>query len=481
MGESIVGFRVDSRLRSLRALSPEVRRALKEEFTTSNPDFFKKKRMGFATWGVSPKLCSLDEHGGIVTLPRGGTDKVREVAARLGQEARFVDSRLVLPEVAWPEPRIELRWYQREALAACLQAEQGIVRLPTGSGKTSIALALAAATRQPTLVIMRDGNLLEQWRERAVRELGLDEGEVGVLRGKTRLSVGDRLTLALQQTLYSSGFPFEQVVDSFGAVLVDEVHGVAASTFQNVIDRFPARYRLGFSADESRKDRKEFLVYEQMGGVIYEVNRKTLEQEEIIHPVEVRLVPTGFEASWYRDAESGERDFNLLLERMIGDEGRERVLLELVRELVREGETPAFVFTHRVEHARQLADSELFGLGVRCGLMLGGDDNRQRFEEDKARLLASELDVAAGTFAAIGQGIDVPTVRAGIVATPFGQNRQFFGQVRGRVCRVAPGKTSAVLYVLWDRAVFPYLDRTLAGWNGGNTYVRSETGEWHAV
>lgn len=208
-----------------------------------------------------------------------------------------------------------------------------------------------------------------------------------------------------------------------------------------------------------------------MGDVIYEVNRKELEREEVIVPVDVRLVPTNFQAPWYRDAEQGERDFNLLLERMIADDEREALLLRLVERLVRDGETPAFVFTHRVEHAQQIADVELFGLGVKCGLMLGGDEKRQRFEEDKRRLESGQLQVAAGTFMAIGQGIDVPTVRAGIVATPFGQNRQFFGQVRGRVCRAAPGKTTASLYVLWDRAVFPRFHTQLAKWNDGRTFV----------
>ncbi len=179
------------------------------------------------------------------------------------------------------------------------------------------------------------------------------------------------------------------------------------------------------------------------------------------------MVPTDFEADWYANAPSGERDWNRLLDEMTHDEDRNALIVRLVEKVIRSGSVLAF--SHRVEHARTIADVELFAAGVRCGLLLGGDDNRVRYAEDKERLKSGDLPACAGTFQATGQGIDMPAVRGGVLMTPIGANRQFFGQVRGRICRPSPGKSVGTLYVLWDRRIFPGMAKTIRTWNGGRT------------
>lgn len=466
---------VDSRLRLPAGMSRSELAAFKRLATHANPDFHKSKAMGFSTYGSQSQIATWELHdrgtaAESLSLPRGVTTRLRSTAKDLGFAARFLDRRTKHEHVEWPPLRFTPRWYQDAAIEQALKREQGIVRAPTGSGKTLTALALARFISQPTLVIMRDSNLLDQWIDVAVKQAGLHKNEIGVLRGSSRLRTGPRLTLALQQTLYSGSFPLDEVEALFGLVMVDEVHTVAAATFQKVIGNFSARYRIGFSADETRKDKKEFLVYDQFGDVVYEIERAELEAEGAITPVDVVLIPTDFRADWYRDAASGERDFNQLLDEITHDEQRNALLVELVEHLSAR-ENPSLVFTHRVEHARTLADTELFAVGVRCGLLLGGDDNRVRFSEDKARLKSGDLPVCTGTFQAVGQGIDMPAVRSGVMATPIGNNRQFFGQVRGRVCRPAEGKTVGRLYVMWDRHVFPDMPRKIESWNGGRTRV----------
>lgn len=466
---------IDSRLRLPAKLPRSLTAALKRICNYANPDFHKKKAAGFATWGVSSTIGTWEIHdkgtsAESLSLPRGAIDRLRDVLREFGYAPRFLDRRVKHPHVEWPPLRFEPRWYQDEAIEACLRREQGIVRAPTGSGKTLSVGAFLRIASQPSLVIMRDSNLLNQWIDVAVEKFGLHEKEIGVLRGSSRLRTGPRLTLALQQTLWSKSFPLDEVAGRFGAVVVDEAHTCAAATFQRVIGVFPARYRIGVTADETRKDGKEFLVYDQFGGILYEIERDVLEEEGSITPVEVVLIPTSFRADWYRDAPPGERDFNQLLSELTHDAERNALIVDLVRHLSGR-EAPTLVFSHRVEHARELADVELFAAGVRCGLLLGGDENRVRFAEDKARLKAGELPVCTGTFQAIGQGIDMPAVRSGVMSTPIGKNRQFFGQVRGRIARPSAGKELGRLYVIWDREVFPEMARNFESWNGGRTTV----------
>lgn len=471
---------VDSRLRLPPGLPRDLVAALKRVCTHDDPGYRKKRARGYwapsgtsriATWEVHDKGTVAES----LSLPRGATARLREQARAHGFRERWLDRRVTRPRVEWPPFRRELRYYQDEILEACMFREQGVIRLPTGGGKSLAALALAAHARQPALVVMRNSRLLDQWVRGAEKDLGMDRAEIGVLEGGKKLRIGQRLTVALQQTLYSASFPLDDVAHLFGTVVVDEVHQVAAKTFQQVIDQFPARYRIGFSADETRKDGKEFLVYDQFGGVIYEKTRQSMEAEGWILPVQVVMVPTDFRADWYVRAASGERDWNVLLDELTTDVARNDLIVSLLRDVVvAAGDTPAIAFSHRVDHARALADEHLFEAGVRCGLLLGGKKELTRFEEDRVQLLDGAFPVATGTYEAIGTGIDMPAVAAGAMVTPIGSNRQFFGQVRGRICRTSEstGKKTATLYVIWDRHVFPRMKSDFEKWNDGRVVVR---------
>jgi len=453
---------VDNRLR----LPPDCPAALAKELrgvcTHANPAHAKMRAMGMWT-GATPRTIATwrDEPDGSISLPRGITNKLRSIALLHGIRVRWHDKRTSVP-VAWGPCLTKQRDYQVEGRDACISHEQGLLRASTGSGKTCIALAVLPQLGQRSLVILRDTNLLVQWKERAQAELGLSAKEIGIVAGGKR-KVGKRLTLALQQSLYSAKFPLAEFAKQFGTVMIDEVHEAAARTVNETIDAFPARARLGFSADVTRKDKKEFLIHDLFGPVIYEIGRHKLEAEGHVCPVVVRLVPTEFAADWYVNAPAEERDFIRLIREMSEDVERNTVLRSVILELVHAGRVPALVFTHLRDHAKQLAQYWLPADNVPAGLMIGGKP--EEFAEYKSALTTGSIKVAVGTFKAIGQGLDLPNVLAGVCSTPIGSNRQFFGQVRGRICRPYAGKTVAHLYYLWDERVFPGTARNLVSWN----------------
>lgn len=436
------------------------------------------RAMGKKVWGTPSKIATWERtEDGRLLLPRGATGLLRTIAAELGERIVWRDTRVSVP-VKWPQffadPKDRdagLRPYQARAQQQCLKFEQGIVRAPTGSGKTHTALSVFAAAGQRALVIMRDRQLLEQWVEKAGVHLGMRPPQIGIVQGSRR-KPGECLTVALQQTLWSKRFPLREFAQHFGAIGVDEVQGAAATTVQFVVDAFPARYRFGFSADETRADGKEFLIYDLFGSVLDEVSREEVERDGFTCPVIVRLVPTDFEADWYVNAPAEERDFAQLIDTMISDPGREHVLLDVLQDLLNQHLVPIFVFTHRRQHAEKVAQVVPATMNTTCGLMMGGEDSVAGFGEARDALRAGRMKIAVGTFQAIGTGIDIPGLFAGVVSTPLGKkNRQFFNQVRGRICRPSPGKKVGYLYYLWDRKVLPNAPRSLLDWNDGKVEV----------
>ena len=481
---------VDSRI----WLPPDLPKAfvadLKQAFRYANPEYHKKKAMGFNTWGTPSQIMTYDERDSVIgkrlTLPRGGLRKLRGIAQEHGIAVQYADRRVTVPTkfdfyaIDPKDPTLDLRWYQKESVEHALRTQTGVVRAPTGSGKTKSATRFIYESQERTLVIMRDSKLLNQWKREVSASLGLRGYEVGEI-GSGKFRFGEKVTLALQQSLYSrrDDLPAILAAEPHGSVVIDEVQQLAARTFVEVIDPFNTKYRIGVSANETRRDKKEFLIYDQVGPVFYEVERKQIEAEGAVLPVEMRVFQTPFQAPWYVAAEPGERDFGRLIEEMTEDEDRNEIILDLVAELVRTGEYPIFIFTHRREHARYLADQKLsVEMGIPTGLLLGGLSDAQRFEEDRLKLESGRLKVAVGTFQSIGVGIDLPAIRAGVVATPISaSNPQFFGQVRGRMCRVskASGKNRASIYYAWDPDVFPDQMRTFRQWGDGVAYIRRGT------
>jgi superfamily II DNA or RNA helicase len=240
------------------------------------------------------------------------------------------------------------------------------------------------------------------------------------------------------------------------------------------------------SALEKRSDRKEFLVYDVFGAIAHEVAQADLVRRGRVHEVLVRVVPTTFDAPWYRALRESVRTggampldaFDRLLEQMMLDAERNEVAVRIAVEHVQAGE-PAIMFSHRRQHCRRL-DADASAHGVRTGCLLGGKDDSEEFERVVRGMRVREVMIGCGTYQAVGEGIDLPAVSAGVCVTPFANSRDgraAWDQVKGRLARVAEGKSGATITYLLDRAIYGVAPvQNLARWN--RDVVVLDGGDW---
>jgi superfamily II DNA or RNA helicase len=485
---------IDSRVRVRTVgLDDKLLSELRGHFTHRNPQHGRKLSLGIPRWIVEktePEIIrTWLEDDEWMSLPRGGLARVRKVLEEHGHQWGIIDRRergAPDAEGKIPDHMLTPYEYQERLVEAAVAKEQCILRAPTGSGKTVALFELIARLKVATLILVPNGPLMRQWQARAKTELGLEGTKLGLIKGATcRLRP---LTIGSPKTIASRGVS-DEVNGYFGLVACDEAQLFAARTFYASVDPMRARYRVAVSADERRKDRKEFLVHDLFGDVGAEVKRDELVASGHILDVEVRVVPTNFRAEWYGmpededeledRIENGEPekeiDFNRLLNEMVADEGRNKIIYALVDTIVNRGKQQVLVFGHRREHCTSI-DRHLASLGYRTGFLIGGDDYKLEFQRTVAGLERLELDVGVGTYQASGTGLDLPAVGVGIAATPITGNQFFFGQVRGRLCRAPEGKEIARLYVLWDRYVYPWHLKNLVRWN--KRVVVLDEGKW---
>lgn len=476
---------IDSKIRvPLDDLPRKVERELCEEFTHGNPKHFKLKRMNQFWANKEPaeiKMFTIADDE--LLLPRGGASRVKSILCRAGLTVSWEDRRTTGdPSAAgWcpshmpsGEAGSSLWDHQAEMRDILAAKQQGLGRAPTGSGKTTAGIALCEAIQLPTIVIVSDNGLRKQWIKRLMKELGLKRSDIGQIGdGKFQLKP---ITIGMQQTLFKcTPAKWLRINEFFGCVIADEVQRFAAKTFLSVINKFTAKYRIGISADETRKDEKEFLIYDMFGKCLIDIPLQTLIDRGLVHDVRIRVHPTDFEAEWYVKARNSKKpkspfgkqdnpDFNRLLEEMGDDDARNAIAIDIAAAECGRG-NQTVLFSHRREHCMRL-NSEMVKQGFASGLMLGGPKDAAEFDLTTERLKKREIVSGAGTVQAVGTGLDIPTVNRGVSVTPMFNNRQGFGQLRGRMCRIAEGKTDAIVYVLWDRHVYGVSAiKNLAKWN----------------
>lgn len=160
--------------------SPSLTNAVKQQLTLENPKYQDARKYG--RWigkKLKPFLYFYEYGPGGLHFPRGFANHAVLLCRKImGVNPQIVDLRRSLPEVGLGFTGT-LRPYQKEALQAALKHDFGVIESGTGSGKTIIALAIIAARRQPTLVLVHTKELLYQWAERVQEFMHCTPGMLG--------------------------------------------------------------------------------------------------------------------------------------------------------------------------------------------------------------------------------------------------------------------------------------------------------------
>lgn len=457
---SDIDIRIDRGLRfRLSDLSKRELRALLARFEYPNPIRARLQRMGKYVGHLEKQIKHYELTDDELILPRGGGEKVDAWAAEVGRDPWWIDDRTTVdPFVFEPTAKaqpIELRDDQLRLIDAFLERENALIRAAPGAGKSEVVIETIRRLQQPTLIIVWSKGLLDQWVNRIAARWGWPKTDIGIV-GNSKRRVRP-LTIAMQQTLDRPGVA-EELADEFGFVVVDEVQRASSRTLRESVRKFSARWRLGVSADERRKDKLDVLITDNFGAVVAEVKRGELIARGDLCEVDIIMVSTDVVSEILEATPTDDR--SLVLQQRYGeiigeiidsDRRVEQIASIAIREIER-GES-VLIFSDRVEYARRIS-RRIVERGHRCGLMIGGADNRQAFRESAEKIQAGTLRCAVGT-SAVYQGIDIPRLSVGIVATPTASNAQLIEQQVGRVRRKYPGKLRGRVYYIWDEQIFP--------------------------
>ncbi len=177
-----------------------------------------------------------------------------------------------------------LRDYQQEALRRWFGAKmRGVIVLPTGSGKTIIALEAIRQLGVKTLIVVPTIDLLNQWSE--VLKTQLHVPDVGMLGGGTKT-----VTPITVSTYDSASLLAPKIADIFGLIVFDEVHHLPSPSYRLSAELLIAPYRLGLTATPERYDELHLELDYLVGPTVYRVAPQLLEREGHLASYSIRTI-----------------------------------------------------------------------------------------------------------------------------------------------------------------------------------------------
>jgi len=321
----------------------------------------------------------------------------------------------------------ELREYQKlimeQVLGKIDEQGGGIMSIPTGKGKTVMAIYLSYIISRKTLVLCHTGKIFDQWVERIGDH---SDAKVGKIRGPIVDTVDKDIVIAMTQSLSLKDYDSD-IFNDFGLLIVDECHHIPTSKFSEALTKIPIPAKtIGLSATYERDDKMEQLFMLYCGDVIYHMDAdKNTDVTCKIYKIKTKN-PKYIACVSGR---TGKMFYPASYKNIVECKEKNKFIAKTVNEILeKEPNRHILLLAHNIGHLEEI-NGYIQEYGVETGLYHG------RISKKKVKEAESKK-VILGTYAFAGTGTDIPSLNTIILAAP---TRKIIQNI-GRIFRVQAGK-----------------------------------------
>lgn len=361
--------------------------------------------------------------------------------------------------------KIKLRSYQKSALDAWRYSKyKGIIVLPTGAGKTFIALKAIEELNVATLVVVPTLDLMDQWRLLLDDQFDIDIGVYG--GGENKLKP---LTVSTYDSAYIRA---EELGNKFIFIIFDEVHHLPAPSYSQIGELYIAPYRMGLTATFEREDGLHLELPRLVGGCVYKLDVDTLAGKHLApyHHKKVLVDLTPEEQETYEKEYQifrnylrrrkiklrSPRDFQRFIMRTGRDAEAREALLSRNRALNTVLNSEAKV--NALGDFLKIYKDEKMLVFTRYNSLVYNISRRflipavtyQTPREERVEILEK---FKRGEYRAIvtsqvlDEGVDVPDASIGFILSGSGSSREYIQRL-GRILRKRPGKHAKLIEIV---------------------------------
>ena len=301
------------------------------------------------------------------------------------------------------------------------QPHDGIISLHTGGGKTVCALYIASRLRLPTLVVVHNSFLRDQWIDRV--KAFLPNARIGRVQADV-CDVADKdIVIVMLQTLSMKELDIN-LFKPIGLVIVDECHHIASEVFVQALPKVTSKYMLGLSATPDRKDKLMFAIHWFLGPLLY----KSDTGDSVDTKVNVEVYEYQNDDAEFNEivtSSQGMVSVPIMVNKLTACADRTAWLCRIIEDVM-DTDRQMLVLSDRVQHCEDLLAGLTPELKEKACILSTAVKSDVRTEYCKAK------GILIATYSMCKEGFDVPTLNTLLMATP----RPDIDQIVGRILRV---------------------------------------------
>lgn len=340
---------------------------------------------------------------------------------------------------------VVLRQFQKELIHKAIAAERGILKAPTGTGKTVLGLALICSIQdlEGVLWLCHTKDLMYQTEKEAGKFL--DPRNVGIMGDGNMIS--DRfLTIATRQTFKDYA---DDLGTSYDLVLVDEGHHVTAldGEYGTILKKVYAPIRIGLTATLPTTEEAKLSMEALLGPLIGEFTiNEGREQGFMAHPrIKIVKIPVSQrirEIHKYSDVyEHG------VVRRL----DRNRMIVDLVKKHQQNGDS-VLIVVNKIDHGNLLLNL-CNASSLEAEFICGASDSDTR---DLAKTALNDKRMKCVIATAVWrEGVNIPELNV-VINAAGGKSEIMTLQSIGRGLRKTAEKSELIIYDFFDNS-HPYL------------------------
>jgi len=312
------------------------------------------------------------------------------------------------------------------------QGLSGVLKAPTGEGKTVMCCDVLAHYGRSTLVVPPKDDLIDQWIERLCQFTDLVPGQIGRVQGDVCNYKGLPIVMGSLRSICKPNRYPPALYRAFGLLVGDEVHRWGADQMGVIVKLFAAQQRLGLSATPGRADGRDLQVECHVGPirVVKSASRLT---------AKVFQIRTGWKVPRTRQGDQIPHKagrLGLILKPLYANAYRNQLICHFVWNAYKK-DRRIVVFSDHTEPLEMLEmHFQKWGIPVTdIGRYYGSK------LKGKALVAQGQKRLVLATYMKMGEGTDIPELDTCVLTGP----RADVEQIVGRVLRIHPDKKPPII------------------------------------
>lgn len=307
----------------------------------------------------------------------------------------------------------ELREYQKKAIYMLSALSGGILCIPTGGGKTRVAIEYIKQLNVNTLITVHTKELLRQWKE-------------------LTKDIPNCLVITYQS------LKNKELLKNFNLVIFDECHHVAAKNLYNVAMSCPNAQLVGLSATPRREDGEDMKIEAALGKIVYSISRRELIDQGFLCDAKV----------YYHEISPSKHNFwetyhEAYQSYIVDNEERNNLIVKIAHEEFDKGKK-VLILCSQIDHINKLLEKL-----QRPHLMINGRLNNKTRVSVVNDINSSQNGLIVLASTVFDEGIDFPHLDT-IILAAGGKSSIKLTQRVGRILRKKEGKDMAIIHDMKD-------------------------------